>query len=92
MCILRKYSNQKNLPFKITRNLAYGYGNLSVELFHAGFFVYGLSQDAVPTRDSSSEFALIESSSGKGITDDTYYKTFLAVKVGYQNNSTELTN
>ncbi|KAJ3627451.1 hypothetical protein MTP99_014826 [Tenebrio molitor] len=90
--VSEKYSNQKNLPFKITRNLAYGYGNLSVELFHAGFFVYGLSQDAVPTRDSSSEFALIESSSGKGITDDTYYKTFLAVKESFTDEDARLMN
>ncbi|RZC36390.1 sodium channel protein Nach-like, partial [Asbolus verrucosus] len=70
-------STRDDLHFKITRDLDYGYGNLSIELFHAEVFVYALSQDAVPTKDTASKLALLETSK-KSLRKGFQYNCFLS--------------
>ncbi|KAJ3665770.1 hypothetical protein Zmor_001245 [Zophobas morio] len=84
-----KYKTRDQLSFKINRNTDYGYGNLSVELLHTGLLVYGLSQDAVPTKDSSRQYVLVNSAS-KSIVPATYYKAFLSVEETFTDENARL--
>nr|XP_008190485.2 PREDICTED: sodium channel protein Nach isoform X1 [Tribolium castaneum] len=85
-----KYTSREDLPFKITRDSNFGYGNLSIELYHDGFIVYGLSQDSVPTKESSSEFVLLDSRTSSGIVAKTAYKAFLSVKETFTDEAARL--